>query len=44
LERIAEMNYYTLFNSKEAPPPLKQSIIEKHYKRKFGPNAYYGQK
>ncbi|HBF38987.1 MAG TPA: L-ribulose-5-phosphate 4-epimerase [Firmicutes bacterium] len=42
LERIAEMNYYTLFNSK-APAPLKQSIIEKHYNRKFGPNAYYGQ-
>lgn len=43
LERIAEMSYYTLFNSK-APAPLKQSIIEKHYNRKFGPNAYYGQK
>lgn len=43
LERIAEMNYYTLFNS-QAPAPLKQSIIAKHYNRKFGPDAYYGQK
>ena len=25
-------------------PPLKESLVRKHYERKHGANAYYGQK
>lgn len=42
LEEIAKMAIYTRLispNSKPAP----RYILEKHFKRKHGPNAYYGQ-
>lgn len=42
LEEIAEMAWKTLqINSAAALPPY---ILEKHYQRKHGPKAYYGQK
>lgn len=42
LERIAEMNIKTIILNKDAS--LKQYVLDKHYQRKHGPNAYYGQK
>jgi len=43
LERIAFMALHSLdLNSKLKPLP--KHILEKHYQRKHGPNAYYGQK
>lgn len=42
LEEIAEMAWKTLqLNPSAALPPY---VLEKHYQRKHGPNAYYGQK
>ena len=42
LEEVAKMNLYTeLFNPKVNPAP--SNILNKHFMRKHGPNAYYGQ-
>jgi L-ribulose-5-phosphate 4-epimerase len=43
LEELAKMAYLTLQINSEAPP-LKSALIKKHYKRKHGKDAYYGQK
>lgn len=43
LEEIARMAYLTK-TLQQNTPPLKQGIIDKHYLRKHGKNAYYGQK
>ncbi|MBO0329082.1 L-ribulose-5-phosphate 4-epimerase [[Muricauda] lutisoli] len=42
LETVAQMAYLTLQINPEAPR-LKDSLIKKHYERKHGKNAYYGQ-
>lgn len=42
LEAVAEMAYLTLQINPKAPR-LKDSLIRKHYERKHGANAYYGQ-
>ncbi|HLI92528.1 MAG TPA: L-ribulose-5-phosphate 4-epimerase [Puia sp.] len=42
LESIAQLAYLTLQIDVSAPR-LKESLIKKHYERKHGPNAYYGQ-
>lgn len=42
LEAVAEMAYLTL-QINPAAPRLKDSLIRKHYERKHGKNAYYGQ-
>ena len=42
LEELAEMAYLTLHINPEAPP-LKKALIQKHYDRKHGKDAYYGQ-
>ena len=42
LESIAHMAYLTLQIDVNSPR-LKDSLIKKHYERKHGPNAYYGQ-
>ena len=42
MEKIAEMNIMTLTLNKNAE--MKQYILDKHYARKHGPHAYYGQK
>ena len=54
LEEVAKMNYLaeTLFGVKGTTkcltlgdkPSIKKALIEKHFSRKHGPNAYYGQK
>ena len=42
LEEVAKMAMYTVnINSQVTPAP--QYILDKHYLRKHGPNAYYGQ-
>jgi len=43
LEEMARMAYLTKTLSPNVQP-LKQSIVDKHYQRKHGKNAYYGQK
>ncbi len=42
LEEIAEMAWKTLLLSHSAA--LEDYVLEKHYQRKHGPHAYYGQK
>ncbi|MBT6160571.1 L-ribulose-5-phosphate 4-epimerase [Flavobacteriaceae bacterium] len=42
LETVAQMAYLTLQINPEASP-LKDSLIKKHYDRKHGKDAYYGQ-
>ncbi len=42
LETVAEMAYLTEQINPKAPK-LKDSLIKKHYERKHGKNAYYGQ-
>lgn len=42
MERVAEMALKTLALNPQAGMP--QYILDKHYLRKHGPNAYYGQK
>lgn len=42
LERVAEMDLKTLALNPNASMP--QYVLDKHYMRKHGPNAYYGQK
>ena len=42
LEEVAKMNLYTeIFNPKVESAPA--NILNKHFMRKHGPNAYYGQ-
>ncbi|MBP3656068.1 MAG: L-ribulose-5-phosphate 4-epimerase [Clostridia bacterium] len=43
LEEVAKMAAYTRI-VKPAADPAPQHIVNKHYMRKHGPNAYYGQK
>jgi L-ribulose-5-phosphate 4-epimerase len=43
LEELARMAYITLSINPNAPR-LKDALIEKHYQRKHGKDAYYGQK
>ena len=42
LEKVAEMTMKTLLLNPDAE--MNQYILDKHYQRKHGPNAYYGQK
>lgn len=43
LEQVAEMTYHTLqLNSKNID--MSKELLDKHYLRKHGKNAYYGQK
>jgi L-ribulose-5-phosphate 4-epimerase len=41
LEELARMAYLTLQINPSAPR-LKDALIRKHYERKHGPHAYYG--
>ena len=43
LEEIARMAYITKQINPKAPM-LKKSLVKKHFERKHGPHAYYGQK
>lgn len=42
LEELARISYYTLTLNPNTPR-LEQSIIDKHFQRRQGKNAYYGQ-
>jgi L-ribulose-5-phosphate 4-epimerase len=42
LEEVAFMNFHTLL-LKPRIPPMQQELLDKHYLRKHGANAYYGQ-
>lgn len=42
MEKVAEMDLKTLALNPNAE--MKQYVLDKHYMRKHGPNAYYGQK
>jgi L-ribulose-5-phosphate 4-epimerase len=43
LEEVAFMNFHTLM-LEASIPPMQQELLDKHYLRKHGVNAYYGQK
>lgn len=43
LEKVAEMALQTVALNPEIDP-IEDYILEKHFQRKHGPNAYYGQK
>jgi L-ribulose-5-phosphate 4-epimerase len=43
LEEIAFMNFHTML-LEPGIPPMQQELLDKHYLRKHGKNAYYGQK
>ena len=43
LEAVAEMALGSWLVNRDAPP-LEAYVLEKHYRRKHGPDAYYGQK
>jgi L-ribulose-5-phosphate 4-epimerase len=42
LERIARMAYYTVTLVADGGP-ISQELHDKHFLRKHGPEAYYGQ-
>ena len=42
VEEIAFMNFQTLLLN-PGLPPMQQDLLDKHYRRKHGANAYYGQ-
>ena len=42
LEEVALMNFHTLL-LEPGIPPMQQVLLDKHYLRKHGTNAYYGQ-
>jgi L-ribulose-5-phosphate 4-epimerase len=42
LEEVARMAFLSLQINPNAPR-LKDTLCQKHYERKHGPNAYYGQ-
>ena len=42
MDKVAEMDIKTLVLNPRAE--MKQYVLDKHYMRKHGPNAYYGQK
>jgi L-ribulose-5-phosphate 4-epimerase len=42
VEEVAFMNFHTLM-LEPGIPPMQQELLDKHYLRKHGANAYYGQ-
>ena len=42
LEEVAFMNFHTMMLQPNIPP-MQQELLDKHYLRKHGANAYYGQ-
>ena len=44
MESVAKMNLWTEQISQRQCEPMQQVLLDKHYLRKHGPNAYYGQK
>ena len=44
LEEVARMALLHPCRWTPTPPPRPQHVLEKHFQRKHGPNAYYGQR
>ncbi len=48
LEQVAQMAFYTeslaRFSGKAGASPMQKELLDKHFLRKHGANAYYGQK
>ena len=44
LEEVAMMAWHTENLAKEQVPSMQQELLDKHFLRKHGANAYYGQK
>jgi len=44
LEEVAFMAWHNLSLSAGQLPPMQQELLDKHYLRKHGANAYYGQR
>ena len=44
LEEVARMAYYSATLAPGAPPSISPALLNKHYRRKNGADAYYGQK
>lgn len=44
LEEVAFMNYHTLALPDKFAHPISRELLDRHYLRKHGENAYYGQK
>ena len=42
LEEVANMNYHTMMLN-PGKGAMQQELLDKHYLRKHGKNAYYGQ-
>ncbi|MDI9531701.1 MAG: L-ribulose-5-phosphate 4-epimerase, partial [Chloroflexota bacterium] len=43
LEEVAFMAWHNLMLSDGTLPVMQQELLDKHYLRKHGANAYYGQ-
>lgn len=43
LEELAMMAWHTELTAKEPVPAMQQELLDKHFLRKHGANAYYGQ-
>ena len=43
LEEVAFMNFHTMM-LEPGIPPMQQELLDRHFLRKHGPGAYYGQK
>ena len=44
LEEVAKMAFNTVLLESGSPKPMSQELLNKHFLRKHGANAYYGQK
>ncbi|MCX8065652.1 MAG: L-ribulose-5-phosphate 4-epimerase AraD [Candidatus Hydrogenedentes bacterium] len=44
VEELARLAYDTFMLSEGTPILLEKELLEKHFRRKWGPDAYYGQK
>ena len=44
LEEVAMMAWHTEMLRGSVTVPMQQELLDKHFLRKHGPNAYYGQK
>ena len=44
MEECAAMDFVSIMLMNHEPQRMQQSLLDKHFKRKHGPNAYYGQK
>ncbi len=43
LENVAKMASFTRLQLGSSSTLIEQSLLDRHYKRKWGPDAYYGQ-